>query len=197
MNLPQLLPFALLGTTFAFAVVELGLTGHIVSFFTQGNKEYRYDPSRNGYTSQTVTIVVPPILAFILFNSIWTMLVSVATAVIPWVFRSKATAGTALNKLITIGLLGLYFVTTVFWLASFAAMAARSTYGAGKSDYVNAIIAFAVLTWFLFCTLTLAVVLGICGVLQCDLPGYRPLGKQDSPAPAPAPQNTQMDQVAT
>ncbi|KAE8346244.1 hypothetical protein BDV24DRAFT_123578 [Aspergillus arachidicola] len=148
MNLPQVVPFALLSTTFVFAVVELGLTGHLVSYFSQGSKEYRYDPSRNGYTSQTVTVAVPPILAFILFNSVWTMLVSVATAIIPWVFRSKADTNAAFNKLITIGLLGLYFVTTVFWLASFADMAARLSYAAGKSDYVNAIIAFAVLTWF-------------------------------------------------
>ncbi|KAE8139005.1 hypothetical protein BDV38DRAFT_57775 [Aspergillus pseudotamarii] len=195
MNLPPTVPFALLGTTFAFAVVELGLTGYIVSLFTQGYTGYLYDPWTNGYTSQTVRIVVSPILAFILFNSIWTMLVSVATAVIPWVFRSKATVGTGLNKLITIGLLGLYFVTMVFWLASFATVAARLSYGAGESDYVNVIIAFAVLIWLLFCTLTIVVVLGICGVFQCDLPGYRPLGKQDSPAPAP--QNTQMDEVAT
>ncbi|PIG85624.1 integral membrane protein [Aspergillus arachidicola] len=193
MNLPQVVPFALLSTTFVFAVVELGLTGHLVSYFSQGSKEYRYDPSRNGYTSQTVTVAVPPILAFILFNSVWTMLVSVATAIIPWVFRSKADTNAAFNKLITIGLLGLYFVTTVFWLASFADMAARLSYAAGKSDYVNAIIAFAVLTWFLFCALTLAVVLGICGVLKSDLPGYKPLGKQDPPATAP--QSTQMDQV--
>ncbi|KAB8201228.1 hypothetical protein BDV34DRAFT_229501 [Aspergillus parasiticus] len=193
MNLPQVVPFVLLSTTFVFAVVELGLTGHLVSYFSQGSKEYRYDPSRNGYTSQTVTVAVPPILAFILFNSVWTMLVSVATAIIPWVFRSKADTNAAFNKLITIGLLGLYFVTTVFWLASFADMAARLSYAAGKSDYVNAIIAFAVLIWFLFCALTLVVVLGICGVLKSDLPGYKPLGKQDTPATAP--QSTQMDQV--
>ncbi|KAB8224297.1 hypothetical protein BDV33DRAFT_4715 [Aspergillus novoparasiticus] len=193
MNLPQVVPFALLSTIFVFAVVELGLTGHLVSYFSQGSKEYRYDPSRNGYTSQTVTVAVPPILAFILFNSVWTMLVSVATAIIPWVFRSKADTNAAFNKLITIGLLGLYFVTTVFWLASFADMAARLSYAAGKSDYVNAIIAFAVLIWFLFCALTLVVVLGICGVLKSDLPGYRALGKQDPPATAP--QSTQMDQV--
>ncbi|KAE8315150.1 hypothetical protein BDV41DRAFT_199640 [Aspergillus transmontanensis] len=193
MNLPQVVPFVLLSTTFVFAVVELGLTGHLVSYFSQGSKEYRYDPSRNGYTSQTVTVAVPPILAFILFNSVWTMLVSVATAIIPWVFRSKADTNAAFNKLITIGLLGLYFVTTVFWLASFADMAARLSYAAGKSDYVNAIIAFAVLIWFLFCALTLVVVLGICGVLKSDLPGYKPLGKQDPPSTAP--QSTQMDQV--
>ncbi|KAK6815514.1 hypothetical protein RU639_008738 [Aspergillus parasiticus] len=193
MNLPQVVPFVLLSTTFVFAVVELGLTGHLVSYFSQSSKEYRYDPSRNGYTSQTVTVAVPPILAFILFNSVWTMLVSVATAIIPWVFRSKADTNAAFNKLITIGLLGLYFVTTVFWLASFADMAARLSYAAGKSDYVNAIIAFAVLIWFLFCALTLVVVLGICGVLKSDLPGYKPLGKQDPPATAP--QSTQMDQV--
>ncbi|GMG39065.1 unnamed protein product [Aspergillus oryzae] len=147
MNLPQVVPFVLLSTTFVFAVVELGLTGHLVSYFSQGSKEYRYDPSRNGYTSQTVTVAVPPILAFILFNSVWTMLVSAATAVIPWVFRTKADTNAALNKLITIGLLVLYFMTTVFWLASFADMAARLSYAAGKSDYVNAVIAFAVLIW--------------------------------------------------
>ncbi|KOC16425.1 integral membrane protein [Aspergillus flavus AF70] len=193
MNLPQVVPFVLLSTTFVFAVVELGLTGHLVSYFSQGSKEYRYDPSRNGYTSQTVTVAVPPILAFILFNSVWTMLVSAATAVIPRVFRTKADTNPALNKLITIGLLVLYFVTTVFWLASFADMAARLSYAAGKSDYVNAVIAFAVLIWFLFCALTLVVVLGICGVFKSDLPGYRALGKQDPPATAP--QSTQMDQV--
>ena len=148
MNLPQVLPFALLGTTFVFAVIELGLTGHLVSFFSQSNREYRYDPSRNGYTSQRVTIAVPSILAFILFNSVWTMLASVAAGIVPWIFRSKAATNTALNTIITIGLLGLYSVTMVFWLASFATMAARLSHTYGTSDYVNAIIAFAVLLWF-------------------------------------------------
>ncbi|KNG91275.1 integral membrane protein, partial [Aspergillus nomiae NRRL 13137] len=201
MNLRQVLPFALLGTTFVFAVIELGLTGHLVSFFSQSNREYRYDPSRNGYTSQRVTIAVPSILAFILFNSVWTMLASVAAAVVPWIFRSKAATNTALNTIITIGLLGLYSVTMVFWLASFATMAARLSHTYGTSDYVNAIIAFAVLLWVLFCVLTLAVTLGICGILKFDLPGYRPLGRKETPSTAPAttpataPQSTQMDQV--
>ncbi|KAE8377590.1 hypothetical protein BDV26DRAFT_208362 [Aspergillus bertholletiae] len=193
MDLPQVVPLSLLSAAFVFAVIELGLTGYVVSLFTQGSTEYRYDPWSNEYSTQKVKIAVPSILAFMLFNSVWTMLVTAAAAIIPWVFRTRAATGTALDRLIAIGFLTLYSVTSVFWLASFADIAASFAYAFFQSDYVNAIIAFAVLLWLLFCALIVVVVLAMCGVLKSDIPGYRPLGKQDSPATAP--QSTQMDQI--
>ncbi|KAH1593355.1 hypothetical protein KXW31_003772 [Aspergillus fumigatus] len=149
MRLPAIIPSALLGVAFVFAVIELGLGGHIASISTGSRKIPFYDPSSSwGYSYKTIKYSVPGIVAFQIFTSVWTMLVSVAAFLLPWFLRVKAAPGTRLNTIITGALGGAYFVTMVFWLA------------------------------LLFVALFVIVVLAILGILECDAPGYAGMRKR-------------------
>jgi hypothetical protein len=151
MHLPAIVPLALLGISFVFAVIELGLAGHIASAGSGSRRMPVPDSSSfYGYTFKTVKVSVPAIVAFVIFTAVWTMLVSVAAILLPWFFRTKAGAGSRLSTMLTGALGGLYFVTMVFWLASFADIAARLDGVGATSDYYNAVIAFAVLLWYVY-----------------------------------------------
>ncbi|KAF4283889.1 hypothetical protein KXV70_004312 [Aspergillus fumigatus] len=179
MRLPAIIPSALLGVAFVFAVIELGLGGHIASISTGSRKIPFYDPSSSwGYSYKTIKYSVPGIVAFQIFTSVWTMLVSVAAFLLPWFLRVKAAPGTRLNTIITGALGGAYFVTMVFWLACFADIATKLDELGATSDYYNAVIAFAVLSWLLFVALFVIVVLAILGILECDAPGYAGMRKR-------------------
>ncbi|KAH1985688.1 hypothetical protein KXV92_000642 [Aspergillus fumigatus] len=179
MRLPAIIPSALLGVAFVFAVIELGLGGHIASISTGSRKIPFYDPSSSwGYSYKTIKYSVPGIVAFQIFTSVWTMLVSVAAFLLPWFLRVKAAPGTRLNTIITGALGGAYFVTMVFWLACFADIATKLGELGATSDYYNAVIAFAVLSWLLFVALFVIVVLAILGILECDAPGYAGMRKR-------------------
>ncbi|KAH2941516.1 hypothetical protein KXW46_001143 [Aspergillus fumigatus] len=139
MRLPAIIPSALLGVAFVFAVIELGLGGHIASISTGSRKIPFYDPSSSwGYSYKTIKYSVPGIVAFQIFTSVWTMLVSVAAFLLPWFLRVKAAPGTRLNTIITGALGGAYFVTMVFWLACFADIATKLDELGATSDYYNA-----------------------------------------------------------
>ncbi|GIJ90586.1 hypothetical protein Asppvi_009546 [Aspergillus pseudoviridinutans] len=192
MRLPAIVPLALLGTSFVFAVIELGLGGHVASISTGSRKIPYYDPSSEwGYSYKTVTISAPPILAFLIFTAVWTMLVSAAAFLLPWFLRAKAGPGTRLNTILTGALGGVYFVTMVFWLACFADIAADLSGIGTANDYYNAVIAFAVLLWLLFIALFVLVVLAMLGVLECDAPGYAGMRKEERAAT----EGTQMQTV--
>ncbi|KAK9577469.1 hypothetical protein V6Z90_009145 [Aspergillus fumigatus] len=179
MRLPAIIPSALLGVAFVFAVIELGLGSHIASISTGSRKIPFYDPSSSwGYSYKTIKYSVPGIVAFQIFTSVWTMLVSVAAFLLPWFLRVKAAPGTRLNTIITGALGGAYFVTMVFWLACFADIATKLDELGATSDYYNAVIAFAVLSWLLFVALFVIVVLAILGILECDAPGYAGMRKR-------------------
>ncbi|GIK07298.1 hypothetical protein Aspvir_002959 [Aspergillus viridinutans] len=192
MRLPAIVPLALLGTSFVFAVIELGLGGHVASLYTGTRKTLVYDPnSAWGYSYKTVTFSVPAILAFQIFTAVWTMLVSVAAFLLPWFLRAKAAPGTRLNTIITGALGGVYFVTMVFWLACFADIAAELDGLGTSSNYFNAVMAFAVLLWLLFVALFVIVVLAMLGILESDAPGYAGMRKRERAAT----EGTQMQTV--
>ncbi|KAF7155457.1 hypothetical protein CNMCM5623_007528 [Aspergillus felis] len=192
MLLPAFVPLALLGTSFVFAVIELGLGGHVASFYTGSHKTLVYDPSSAwGYSYQTVNLTVPAILAFLIFTAVWTMLVSLAAFLLPFFLRAKAAPGTRLNTIITGALCGVYFATMVFWLACFADIAAELDGLGASSNYYNAVMAFAVLLWLLFVALFVIVVLAMCGVLESDGPGYAGMRKREMAAT----EGTQMQTV--
>ncbi|EAW20243.1 uncharacterized protein NFIA_098740 [Aspergillus fischeri NRRL 181] len=192
MRLPAIIPSALLGVAFVFAVIELGLGGHIASVSTGSRKIPVYDSSSSwGYSYKTIKFSVPGIVAFQIFTAVWTMLVSVAAFLLPWFFRVKAAPGTRLNTIITGALGGVYFVTMVFWLACFADIAAKLDGLGATSDYYNAVIAFAVLSWLLFVALFVIVVLAMLGILECDAPGFAGMRKRERAAT----QGTQMQTV--
>ncbi|KAJ5707829.1 hypothetical protein N7488_007630 [Penicillium malachiteum] len=175
--------YAILATSFVFAVIELGVSGHSASIWQDAANAYN-DFYGNVDTS------VPGILSFAIFASVWTMLVTVAALVLSWFYTRKG-ANEKLNSILGFSFAALYFVTMVFWLAVFADIASELNGYTSTNDDVNAIIAFAVLLWLLFIALFVLSVLALCGVLVSDWAGYQSVRKTravDAPStnnPAP------------
>ncbi|KAJ5481163.1 hypothetical protein N7539_007057 [Penicillium diatomitis] len=195
--------FAILGTCLVFSIIELGLTAYVVSFFSGTHQEETWDPY-SGYSVTDVHYSTPGILAFMLFSAIWSILVSIAAAVLPWFYTRKGVASRRLNTIFGVLFIVTFFVTSVFWLACFADIAAQLGGGVSLSDYLNAMIAFAVLLWLLFLALGILAVLSACGVLVSDWPGYQSMRQgavteqpHASTVPATATANEQMSTVPT
>lgn len=137
--------FALLGSSLVLSVVQLGLTAYVVTFWGGTRREYSYSLS-DGYSYRTIRARTPEVLAFLVFVACWTILVTIAALVLPWFYTRKGTTTGKLNTILGIGFAVAYFVTMVFWLAGFGDLVAKLG-GASSSDYVNAVIAFAVILW--------------------------------------------------
>ncbi|KAJ9297228.1 hypothetical protein DTO271G3_4521 [Paecilomyces variotii] len=163
--------YALLGASLAFAIIELGLSAHVASLIdTVPMPEYGY---YNGHSYEMVDIKPPPILDFVIFSSAWSVLITGVAFLLPWFYKRKESTLTT-NKWISIGLIAMYFVTWVFWLASFAYIESRLGGYSSGSSYLDAMIAFAILLWLSFLALFILTIIAICGVLKSDLPGYMP-----------------------
>lgn len=137
--------YALLGSALFLAIVQLGLTAYVVSYWGDNYSNYSIDFS-GGYPYRTaVRASTPDSLALLVFAACWTILVTIAALVLPWLFTRKGTTTGKLNTILGIGFAVAYFVTMAFWLAGFGDLVAKT--GGNWSDYVNAIIAFAVILW--------------------------------------------------
>ncbi|KAJ5224950.1 hypothetical protein N7468_006175 [Penicillium chermesinum] len=143
--------YSLLATALAFAIIELGLTAYVTSAISDYSREELFRRYWD-YSYSYWHVSTPSILIFLLFTSCWTIL---------------ASAG----ALAAHGLAAVYFVTMVFWLAAFADFVSYFD-GNFFSDYLSAIVAFAVLDWLLFLALFIVTILALCGVLVSDWPGY-------------------------
>ncbi|KAJ5340081.1 hypothetical protein N7541_012043 [Penicillium brevicompactum] len=168
--------YALLGTSFVLGVVELGLSAFVVSAFDNTTQEY---DTWGGYVN--VKVKAPAIVDFIVFSSLWTMLITVAALVVPWFYTRKGSVTPKLNTVLAASFVATYFVTMVFWLAAFADLATYLDYV--SNDYYNAMIAFAVLLWLLFVALLVFTILAMCGVMASNWAGYQPVRKNKSNAP--------------
>lgn len=130
---------ALLGIVLIFSIIELGLSAHLISL---SSRAYSYlDVSDYDFH-----ITAPPSIAFLLFCSIWTILVSGLALYIPWHLARRASLGRITPTILTYVTLVLYFVTTVFWLAGFADLAAWLA-GFTPGGSIGAAVAFGVLLW--------------------------------------------------
>ena len=137
--------YVLLGTSLTFSIIELGLAGYGTSVYS-GDREVASYNYYEGLTYSTVHVTPPAILIFTLFASCWSILVCTAALVLPWHYSRKEFVTPKLNATLGISTIVVYFVTSVFWLASFADIVAELG-GGSIFDIVNAIIAFAVLLW--------------------------------------------------
>ncbi|KAJ5806726.1 hypothetical protein N7474_010318 [Penicillium riverlandense] len=177
--------YAILGTSLVFSIIELGLGASAISAWTASNQvSYYY-----GYGYENINISAPPIVSFLVFTAVWTMLASGALLFLPWFYTRKGCSA-KLNMTLSIVFTAVYFLTMVFWLASFADIASYLGGGTSTSDAVNAAIAFAVLLWLLFTALFILIILTLCGVLASEWPGYQSLRKSqaaDVPAGAGPP----------
>jgi Membrane-associating domain. len=131
--------YALLGTSLVFAIIELGLSAYVTS-----EAEGTYNVG-DGLGYKTVKVHPPAIYDFLLFSSVWTILITGAAFFLPRFFARKARS-LSTDKAISGALIAMYFVTSVFWLAGFADIA-NELDGYTGFDYLNAIIAFGVLLW--------------------------------------------------
>lgn len=138
--------YVLLGSALLFAIIELGLTGFIISQYGGSRRELSCD-SYTDCSYVNVKNSVPGIFGFVIFTAVWTMLVTVAAAVLPWFYARKGGVTTKFNMILGIVTIVVYFVTCIFWLASFADIVSEYNSGFGYGDYLNAVIAFAVLLW--------------------------------------------------
>ncbi|KAI0881382.1 membrane-associating domain-containing protein [Annulohypoxylon maeteangense] len=119
-----------------FAIIELGLTAYLVSVY-DGWYNYYYDYS-------------PPRINFMVFNSVWSLLVLIYVGVVPLYLTSffHRLAALALNA-----------ITTIFWFAGSIALAVfvsrfhdcRSESWCGSAE---AAVAFGFFLWALFSFLT-------------------------------------------
>jgi hypothetical protein len=141
--------YAIIGTCFAFSVVELGLCAYVVSVYSGDRTESYYDFVTGNRVSETVHVNTPEILSFLIFSAVWSMLVSVAGLGLPSLLAGKGKATLKLNGVLGVILATLYGITWVFWLACFADIAANLNGATSYNNYLNAVIAFAVLLWYL------------------------------------------------
>ncbi|KAJ5698058.1 hypothetical protein N7462_000063 [Penicillium macrosclerotiorum] len=181
----------LLSVSLAFAIVELGLSAYVATFWGRSYKEYYWDPYE-GYVYKTVHESTPGILIFIIFSACWTILAVVAALVLPWFYARKGFVSTTLNTILGIGFTVVYFVTSVFWLACFADIESLLGGATSSNDYLNAVIAFAILLWLIFLALFILAILALCGVLAAEWVGYQPMRKRGVPV---APQTTEAPVV--
>ncbi|KAJ5557962.1 hypothetical protein N7535_009455 [Penicillium sp. DV-2018c] len=159
--------YALLGTSLVFAIIELGLSAYVTSISsgTVSNGYYYYD------------VDPPAIVIFLVFSSVWTMLVTSAALLLPWYYARKGSVSAKLHTILAAITVAVYFVTMVFWLAAFADLANLVSGYTNIDPYYSAVLAFAVLLWLLFLALMVLTILAMCGVLVSDWAGYHSLRK--------------------
>lgn len=138
--------FALLGFALVLAIVELGLSAYVVSIGGETRRKVSFSVY-GGYSYHNVRSSTPGILIFLLFASCWTIWITIATAVFPCFLARKGAVKPALNTVLGIAFAVVYFATMAFWLAGFADIATR-LHGSRSIEYLDAILAFAVILWW-------------------------------------------------
>lgn len=132
MPFPDLALIALLATAFLFSIIELGISAYAVSV-TDGRTirgvRYRGD--------------VPGEYAFLLFASLWTLLAIGVLGALDFLGARRGVSHP--YPWLGWAALGVNFVTWVFWLSGFAALAAY--FGGTAVGTAGALMAFAVMLW--------------------------------------------------
>lgn len=149
--LTDLVTLALLGTASVFALIELGLSAYIVSLGSEHTYTY-WDPNYAGagygaYQYGTRKASAPAEVDFLLFCSLWTLLVAPALIILPIVWKSKTkVAGQDVQTISGPLTLAMNAIATIFWLAGFAALANLYD-GLNPQGIPGALLAFAVMLW--------------------------------------------------
>lgn len=124
--------FALLGVALVWSIIELGLTAYAVDVTWRAS-------------------VANARFGFLVFASLWTLLVTAFFILFP-MFSRRSGGGEA--RWMSPLALALNGVTMIFWLAGFAAVA--DMYLGAPSGTAGAILAFAVMLWYVPCLAPLA-----------------------------------------
>lgn len=145
----------LLATALVFAIIELGLSAYTDSIATQAVEVESYDPCYAGcgyggydFNGETEPGDAPGSVKYLVFASVWTMLITPALAILPmlghrynkfWIDSSGNPAAWVAPLT-----LALNAVTMIFWLAGFAALA-NLFGGTAPQGIAGALLAFAVM----------------------------------------------------
>ena len=143
---------ALLGSALVCSFIELGLSAYTVSLHWYSAYS-TYDPNYagtgyGGYDYGYKRGSPPGEVSFLLFDSLWTVLVCAFLIGYPLMMRKKrnALASNNTNRWLTPLTLTLTILTMIFWLAGFAALAHRYN-GADVTNIAAALLAFPILLW--------------------------------------------------
>lgn len=139
--------YCLIGACLVFSIVELGLSAYVASVWS-GTRSVGYYDLYQGYVYNNVHVSTPGILDFLIFSAVWSMLASAAALVLPWFYTRKGLVSATLNTVLGVTFAIVYFVTWVFWLACFADIESMLGGAISSNDYLNAVIAFAILLWY-------------------------------------------------
>lgn len=138
----DLVLLGLLAAALVTSVIELGLSAYLCSV---GFYAYTgiYDPYDGTYDPELFRVSAPGQFAYLVFDSIWSLLVAGALVLIAFVLPPRFNPN---GKVLGIVTLVLTFITMLHWLAGFGALAA---YFAGFHLYhtLAALLAFAVISW--------------------------------------------------
>ncbi|OAA36816.1 MARVEL-like domain protein [Metarhizium rileyi] len=142
MEIPGVLKLALLGAIALFDIISLGLLAYVVDSWS-GDYSYGW-----GYSHRVSS---PSQVSFMLFNTIWTILVLIYLVVTPLVLSSLY------HSIIALPLLG---ISTLFWFAGSIALAAFLGVGTCRNDAIcgpyrsaQAATAFGFFIWAMFTVL--------------------------------------------
>ena len=143
---------ALLGSALVLSIIELGLSAYTVSLHWYSAYS-TYDPNYAGtgygaYDYGYKRGSPPGEVSFLLFDSLWTLLVCAFLIGYPMLKRRSrnAISSNNSNKWLTPLTLTLTVLTMIFWLAGFAALAHRYN-GADVTNIAAALLAFPILLW--------------------------------------------------
>ncbi|KAH8690906.1 integral membrane protein [Talaromyces proteolyticus] len=181
---------SLLTTGLVFALIEIGLVGYGIHVLTGSYEVPVYcDSFSYDVCYESVKGKSPDVTSLLMFCAVWTTLVSGAALGYPLYLHQNN--GHHHNSWLAPTLIIVYFLTWVFWLAGFADLAYLiGTYG---TPIMNAVLAFAVLSWILFMALFIFSFLAIFDVMEGEWPGYLVLKSRSStaaPTIAPAEATT-------
>lgn len=147
----DIITLVLLGTSGVFSIIELGLSAYVVSIGSVQAYEY-WDPNYDGtgYGGYQFGIrkgAAPGEVDFLLFCSLWTLLLASALIILSIVWASKSRiAGKDIHSVFGPLTLALNAITMVMWLAGFAALA--NLYGGvNPQGILGALLAFPILLW--------------------------------------------------
>ncbi|KPI43175.1 uncharacterized protein AB675_6857 [Cyphellophora attinorum] len=124
MPFPDLALIPLYGLALLFSIIELGISAYAVSLWDDNRFTRNHTPSE---------------YSFLLFASIWTILALVVVGLLDFLRHGR-------YSWLGWAVLGLNFVTWIFWLSGFAALAAF--FGGTATGTAGALLAFAVMLWY-------------------------------------------------
>lgn len=138
---------ALLALGLACSIAELGLTAYVATIWGRSRQIPYWDPYQ-GFVYKSFHVDTPGIVNFLLFAAAWSVLASMAAILLPLFYTSKGAVSPTANSILGVTFSFVFLATSVFWIAGFADIESLLGGGTSYNDYLNAVIALAVVLWY-------------------------------------------------